>query len=406
MPHFLENISLIVIGILGLFVIALMLFSYRSNIFVNIYLVFILILCSIRNLFIGLSEITETSHAILDSKLIAPIYLIVIPSLYLYFKSLVKDYKRIYKKDLIHLLYPILNLGLNIFQEYFPELRNQSVENARFISLVVVLLFYLALSFHVLYKNLWRKNIGKSVEKRHYLLIKKWTLFIFIISAFLFLRILFSVYSEKISEEVFKAQSHSFLVIIPWLLVYGKILVNPEILYGYPKLERRIIKIQNQVILNDHIWIFDSINITNAQDKKLSSNIKRRVLPYISDIENYVKNEHPFRNPKFSFPDFSKAVNIPTSHVYYIFKYHAIVSFVEYKNYCRIKDALELIAQGHLDKLTLEGLATKVGFSSYNSFFTAFKKQTGFAPKDYLMSQQNNPDANNFDLSLSLIKNL
>src|SRR5690606_9559579 len=307
------------------------------------------ILCSVRNLFLGLSEITDTHDALLASKLIAPIYLIVFPSLYLYFKSLVNDHKHIYKKDLIHFLYPLLNLVLNVCQQNIPELRNQFVENIRLVSLVFVVLFYLGLSFNVLYNKLWKKNIGKSVEKRHYVLIKKWTQFIFIISMLLFFRILYAVYTEKF-YEVFKGQNYSFMIIIPWLLVYGKILVNPEILYGYPKLKRRIIEGQNQVGLNDHIWIYDSIHISNLQDKKLSRNIKNRVLPYISDIENFVKNEQPFRNPKFSFPDFAKSVNIPASHLYYIFKYHAIVSFSEYKNYCRIKDALELIVLGHLDK--------------------------------------------------------
>ena len=118
MPHFFINLILILVGILGLFVISLMLFSYRSNVFVNIYLVIIFILCSVRNITIGLFEITDF-NSILPSKFISPIYLIVIPSLYLYFKSLLKDYKRIYKKDLIHLVYPVLNLVLNLCQTYF-----------------------------------------------------------------------------------------------------------------------------------------------------------------------------------------------------------------------------------------------------------------------------------------------
>jgi AraC-like DNA-binding protein len=40
-----------------------------------------------------------------------------------------------------------------------------------------------------------------------------------------------------------------------------------------------------------------------------------------------------------------------------------------------------------LNTITLEGLASKVGFSSYNSFFTSFKKQTKLAPKEYLLNK-------------------
>tara|TARA_R110002049_G_scaffold90686_2_gene227089 strand:- start:3738 stop:4835 length:1098 start_codon:yes stop_codon:yes gene_type:complete len=360
---------------------------------VNIYLVIAFVLCSVRNILNGLFEITDAS-TLLTSKHISPLYLIVVPALYLYFKSLVKDLKRINKPDLIHFVYPILNFALNIGQEFFPALNKQSVENIRFASLIVFILFYSILSFNVLFNSLWKRGTSKFIEKRHYQLIKNWTLFLFVISSFLFLRILYSISFEKISDELFRAKSYSSLVIIPWFLIYGKILISPEILYGYPKLKKRIAKIQNQVNINEHIWVFDSISISNLQDKKLSSNIEQRVLPYISDIENYVNKERPFKNPKFSFADFAKAINVPASHLNYIFKYHSVVTFVEYKNYCRIKDALELIDTGSLDTLTLEGLAGKVGFSSYNAFFTAFKKQTNLAPKDYL-TRQNKPDFQN-----------
>lgn len=396
MPHFFVNASLIFIGLLGLFVISLMLFSYRSNIFVNIYLVIVFILCSTRNIIIGISEITDP-HSLLTSRHISPLYLIVVPALYLYFKSLVKDYKHIHSKGLIHFLYPVLNFALNLGQEFFPALNAQYVENIRFVSLIIFILFYSILSFKILYYSLWKKYSSKFIEKRHYHLIKNWTLFLFVISSLLFLRILYALSFEKISDELFRAKSHSFLVIIPWLLIYGKILISPEILYGYPKLKMRVAKFQNQVQVDNPIWIFNLKHISNIQDKKLSDSIKERVLPYINDIENFVNKDYPFRSNKFSFSDLAKALNVPTSHLNYIFKYHAVVAFVEYRNYCRIKDAIELINQGSLDTLTLEGLAGKVGFSSYNSFFTAFKKQTLLAPKEYLNRQNN---SNSRDLAL------
>jgi AraC-like DNA-binding protein len=347
---------------------------------------------------IGVFEIADV-NTILTSRHISPLYLIVVPSLYLYFKSLIKDYKHIYKKDLIHLIYPSLNFALNLAQEYVPVLRNQSVENVRFISLIAFILFYLTLSFSMLYNSLWKQKTNKSVEKKHYQLIKNWTLFLFVISSFLFLRILYSISSEKISNELFQAKTYSFLVIIPWFLIYGKILISPEILYGYPKLKKHIAEIQSQTTATDPIWIFDSTTISNPQDKKLGSNIKKNILPYISNIENFISKECPFRNSKFSLPDLAKALNIPASHLNYIFKYHAVISFVEYKNYCRIKDALELINQGCLDTLTLDGLASKIGFSSYNAFFTAFRKQTNLSPKDYL-NHQGRPHIGSLEASL------
>lgn len=386
MPQFFINSALILVGILGLFVMALMLFSYRSNVFVNMYLVIIFTIGSIRNIMIGLMEITNSNY-IINSKLITPVFLIAVPAIYLYFKSLIKDYKQIHKIHIIHFIYPALNLLFNMGQVYFNVLENPIIEDLRFISLNIFLLVYFVLSFSTLYKSFWKRQSKKSVAREHYHLIKNWTLFLFVISVFLMFRILVSVYSEKLSNEAFQAHDYSFFVIIPWLIIYGKILINPEILYGYPKLIKRFNTFQNEVDLTDHVWIFDLKDISNSQDKKLSANIEARVVPYISEIESFVDKQHPFRNHKFSFADFAKALNIPTSHLNYIFKYHAIVTFVEYKNYCRIKDALQLIEEGELNTITLEGLASKVGFSSYNSFFTSFKKQTKLAPKEYLLNK-------------------
>lgn len=386
MPQFFINSALILVGILGLFVMALMLFSYRSNVFVNMYLVIIFTIGSVRNIMIGLMEITNSNYT-LNSKLISPVFLIVVPAMYLYFKSLIKDYKEIHIKHVMHFIFPTLSLLLNVGQVYFNVLNTPFIEDLRFISVIVFFLVYVVLSFNILYQGLWKRNPKKSVAIPHDILIINWTLFIFVISTFLFFRILFSIYSEKMANELFQAHNYSFFVIIPWLLIYGKILINPEILYGYPKLMKRLNTFQNEVNFTDHVWIFDLKDISNPQDKKLSGSIEARVIPYISEIEHFVVKQHPFRNLKFSFADFAKAINIPTSHLNYIFKYHAIVSFVEYKNYCRIKDAMQLMNEGDLNTITLEALAKKVGFNSYNSFFTAFKKETKLAPKEFLNSR-------------------
>jgi AraC-like DNA-binding protein len=378
MPHYFVSSALILVGILGLFTIALMLFSYKSNVFVNIYLVIIFIICSIRNMAIGLMDITNHTY-VLNPKLITPVFLIIAPALFLYFKSLINDYKQIQRKHLIHVIYPALNLLLNIGQVYFNVLKNGLIEDVRFVSILIFFMVYTVLSFNVLYKNLWKKRYNISVDITHYHLIKNWTLFLFIISSFLFFRILCSIYSEKLSNELFRALNYSYLVIIPWLLVYGKIFINPEILYGYPKLIKRLNPFQKHINFAEHVWIFD----LKDTSKKLGS-MEVKTVSYISELEHFVENHHPFRNTKFSFVDLAKALNIPSSHLDYIFKYHAIVTFDEYKDYCRIKDALQLINEGALSTLTLEGLSDKIGFSTYQSFSAAFKRQTQLSPQEYL----------------------
>jgi hypothetical protein len=48
-------------------------------------------------------------------------------------------------------------------------------------------------------------------------------------------------------------------------------------------------------------------------------------------------------------------------------------------------DALELIEQNFLTTNTFESLSKKVGFTSYNPFFTSFKDVVGKSPQEYIV---------------------
>jgi AraC-like DNA-binding protein len=95
------------------------------------------------------------------------------------------------------------------------------------------------------------------------------------------------------------------------------------------------------------------------------------------------KNNY-FRNPKFSLNDLAQVLNIPSSHLKYIFKYHSKLSFSDYKKISRIQNSLELINNNYLATNTLESLSKEVGFSSYNPFFTCFKDVVGKSPHEYI----------------------
>ena len=53
-------------------------------------------------------------------------------------------------------------------------------------------------------------------------------------------------------------------------------------------------------------------------------------------------------------------------------------------NQYRIRHAIEMIENGYLKKLTVETLAEEVGFRSRNTFYLAFKKETGLSPTSFV----------------------
>ena len=78
-------------------------------------------------------------------------------------------------------------------------------------------------------------------------------------------------------------------------------------------------------------------------------------------------------------------LNVFLSHILkYLFKYHSKVSFSDIKKIIRIQDAIGLIEQNYLTTNTMESLSKKVGFTSYNPFFTSFKDVVGKSPQEYI----------------------
>jgi len=383
MPHFIVNSILIWVGILGLFVMYLMLFSYISNKLINAYLVVIFALCSIRNIIFGFADIFSNG-LLLNQKFVNPSFLLAAPCLFLYFKSLVKDYRKFHKEDLLHFIYPCIILVLNLVQVYLHTLKHQLIEDIRFVTVVTFFILYIILSYKVLSKNLWKQNCKHFVDSRHDGLINDWTRFIFIISSLMFLRIIYSICVEKLSNEPLQAYRFSIVTVVPWLLIYGRILITPEILYGYPRFKKRTMKDQEVTPINDRAWIYDEGTISNFQKEILKCNIKKRVLFQIIALESFIYKNNPFRNTNLSLHNFANFLELPTSHLHYIFKYHSVMSFEEYKFSCMANDAKKIIDDGDIYVSSLESLSFKVGFKDYVSFENAFKELTGRSPEEYL----------------------
>ena len=87
--------------------------------------------------------------------------------------------------------------------------------------------------------------------------------------------------------------------------------------------------------------------------------------------------------------EFAVVLNIPKSHLKYLFKYHSKTSFSDFKKISRIQDSLDLIDQNFLTTNTLESLSKEVGFTSYNPFFTSFKDVVGKSPQEYIANLNN-----------------
>jgi AraC-like DNA-binding protein len=114
-----------------------------------------------------------------------------------------------------------------------------------------------------------------------------------------------------------------------------------------------------------------------------------KIAKYLATISNTLKifvKAYFLKNQLeiLTFGDVTHKLNIPKSHLLYIFKYHASISFSDFKKIVRIQKIIVLIDEDFLKTNTMETLATTTGFSSYTTFFTSFKSIIGLSPQEYL----------------------
>ncbi|WP_100615045.1 AraC family transcriptional regulator [Confluentibacter citreus] len=385
-----ESFLFLFTSIVGIVTIALMITSYKSNPFYNVFLLLIIVIVSFRFFIHGSYELGIQTF--LEPKKGPPsiLYLILIPCFFLYYKSLVRQKKAYSPKDLKHFIFIIFLYVINTDTTLKESFLFHYGSITNFILIGVFILFYLVLIFRLLSNNIWfKKDI--PISDIHFSLIKNWSIYLFTLNVLGSIALLASIYREVNSESMISGKSMAPFILVFWLFIFFKILISPEILYGLPILNKKLLKFtppildteQNLESTNKN-WILEPESKQNHQDLKLQEKIRSNISGYINEIEKLSHEECIFRNPKASFTDIANKLGVPTSHIVYLFKYHSSISFSEFRMHSRIKDSLNLIDQGYLKTNTLESLAYKTGFASYNPFFSAFKKVTTYSPQDYL----------------------
>uniref|UniRef100_UPI0040483D3D helix-turn-helix domain-containing protein n=1 Tax=Polaribacter sp. TaxID=1920175 RepID=UPI0040483D3D len=208
--------------------------------------------------------------------------------------------------------------------------------------------------------------------------------------------LLVSLFKEISEEALLSGKPMAFFMLFFWLFIFFKVLTSPEILYGLPILNRTLIKFDdfnlnsnNDLFKIGDNWILDAEVKKSNQDQRLEDNIKDNIKGYIIEVDKLSAVKKIFRHQKVSQNEIAAVLGVPTSHIVYLFNYHSKTSFSEYRMNSRIQDAISLMELGFLDNETLESLSNKIGFSSYNPFFTAFRKVTNYAPHEYLKVKKN-----------------
>ncbi len=375
------DLTFVLNGSLGFICAFIVLFSINSNRTVNIYLAIMIFGASFRFVTRGYLELTDQIEHIANfSKSIVYVFGFSLP--YLYFKKLVFQKRRIQLIDLFHFIIPTFLILENKFEiiEHFYHIELNGV-----IAFLVIsqFLFYYVLVTMLLRKHIWKKVGNLEIESKQSILLKKWTAVLYMAFTFMGIRLIFALVffhnKEFISDNYF-VWINSFC----WFIVFIMILTSPSILNGYVV---QLTKDKEDESKTNVIWVVKPLNsISNVQDLQLSQKINGELSNYFHQIEKYIEDVKFFRQSDLSMNDLALKLKIPKSHLNFLFKYHSTISFSDFKKLNRIQDAIKLIDEGYLKTNTFDSLSKKVGFSTYNTFFLAFKEVTGKAPQEFVNS--------------------
>jgi AraC-like DNA-binding protein len=378
---------LITIGLLGLLTVLVVLTRYKSNRMMNIYLIITFILVSFRFILHGANYFLSFKNS--DDLIINynRFFIILIPCLYLYLDNLILDRKFFALQDFKHFIIPILFFLLVIKMNNTGNSLSLKWKLTSFVLFSTYAFAYCYLCYSMLLKKVWLKKETVRIQNKQNRLIKKWTLFLVILSTLSIIRVLISLYFHIFNKDIISISDEYFIWIsgLIWMLIFIKTLISPEVLYGYDVLNDIIKKEKTYTLELDNIWDIESKKESyNIQDSKLKLQVDKNIIEYISEIEKKALNPTLFKDFKFTISDLATKLKIPTSHLNYIFKYHCKISFSDYKKTIRIHHSINLIQSGYLEINTFESLAKEVGFASYNPFYSSFKEISGKSPKEFI----------------------
>ena len=380
------DIIIILSSFLGYMLIFLTLKSAKYNKILNSFLLFIIFISSTLLMIAGTSEIFNIAELMLYysiSNYFTPLFL---PSFYLYFSYLIRDRQRFVFKDFLHIIFLFLVL---IEREFLilDRIFGFKLDYAFTQFFMIYALVYLIMIFQMLKKHVWYRKATLSMVITQNKIIKKWTIILFIALLFFTSRFYFVYYKQYLFSEALiedHAIKNLWITALGWIVLFMIILSHPEILYGYYKYQVKPSNIKPNSYNKNYWNKISKIKITNNQELQLQDKISAKIEKYIYELDMVLNNNSYFTNPDFSIQDLAHVLNIPKSHLVFVFKYHAEISFSDYKKISRILNSLELINSNYLNSNTLDSLSRKVGFSSYNPFFTCFKEVVGISPHEYV----------------------
>ena len=177
-----------------------------------------------------------------------------------------------------------------------------------------------------------------------------------------------------------------------WFYLFYSLVLYYIAITGYANSAQTKIGFQLSVFDKNPILLTSQNNSLSAQeDNKIDIEIntfQEKNSPEIdlwkSKIETLIQEQKLYQNPELSLTEISKKLQTNASVISKAINQGFAMNFNDFINNYRIEAVKEMFAKNEHKKSTLLGIAHDCGFNSKATFNRAFKKNTGFSPKEYL----------------------
>lgn len=361
---------LLFIGLLGFVLAFVCFFISKISSTIKISLSALLLIISLIVIIGTINFTGNTIHLIHVFRLESPLHYLLSPALFFYTLTLINTSFQFRKIHLLHLLPFIINI-IYFIPFYLTPTADKTLQYLNFIEKGSVILPFqyltktiIMVGYFVFQVYLIKKyaifNLLKS-ETKCYLCY--W--FILFLGAQLFLLIGLIIeqsFEIKIIKDPYEFAIY-MIALFQFIILIG-LLVFPVLLYGNTLTQKKTSEKYLQSRLNE-------------EDKN----------EILNKLVNFMKNkDKPYLNEKITLSSLADLLKISPQELSQVINEKEEKNFNDFINSYRIEEAKALLTSSSIDKLTIEAIASKAGFNSKSAFYSAFKKQTGQTPKDFLNS--------------------